>query len=112
MSKLCLVLSILAAVSCGNDKKDKKPVSDVKWSINQVTDTRGNCADFMVEEKADRSTAVIFCTCIVEVASKRWAYPDFILHEDTYTDILIADGSVNACGNKAIYPNLLTRASK
>ncbi|MCB9229969.1 MAG: hypothetical protein H6618_10200 [Deltaproteobacteria bacterium] len=84
--------------SGSNDNEEISDSSKSLWSSEEILSTRQNC-ELSTPSELTISQAKIYCACVVEDASKRWEYPDFVSNEFSYSRQQVTDGVVEECSN-------------
>lgn len=67
-----------------------------QWTQYQYDDTVKNCVNSFPEGYTVEF-AEIYCDCVINVASQRYGYLDFVDHEDEYVNDFIEEGIIDDC---------------
>jgi hypothetical protein len=72
-----------------------------QWSTSDILTARNNCVDSAVAVNPllanKRDNVGISCGCLLEDASKRWAYDDYLKNQYSYSQQQMNDGTVKRC---------------
>jgi len=74
-------------------------IGGTTWSQAEIAQVRQGCVASakQVRPTADDAAVILGCGCVVEDASKRWEFPDYIKNETTYTKNQMDDGTMSRC---------------
>ena len=101
---LFLVASIIA---CGqndgsSDGSAESEESGTSWNIDQLLSVKAGCVSAITGESSKLfSVATTYCSCVIEDASTRWSYEEFVSSEFTYVEELKENGVIDICLEKA-----------
>ena len=100
-------LSVLGIVGCqlvGQDGGTAAGVAvgNATWSATELATANTNCSTtaVAVNPALPKADAILMCGCIIEDASQRWTFSDFLANEFTRTETLFKDGVFDTCRTK------------
>ena len=101
---LIIVISLFEFVGCqlaaqGGGAAAGVAVGDAAWSAEELATANTNCSTtaVAVNPALPKADAVLMCGCIVEDASKKWSFSDFLANEFARTETLFKDGVFDTC---------------
>jgi len=74
------------------------------WTSEQLGSAKSNCSTTAVKVNSSilTSDAILMCGCIIESASKRWTYDEFMTNEFSYTEALSKEGVFKSCKERVM----------
>ncbi len=74
------------------------------WTTEQISSANINCSTSMtkIDPTVQASDAVLMCGCVIENASKRWTYDDFVANEFSYTETMNREGVFTTCKERVL----------
>lgn len=103
---LMIIFLNLTNLSC--IKKDSNKESSVlSWSNDQMSELKNSCVENFSTWNSNifNSAAAVYCSCVIEKASTKWAYDEFLRNTYTHTEELKNDGTINECLKSANIKN-------
>jgi hypothetical protein len=78
-------------------------VTAADWSLEQISAAKQTCSSAALSSYSSMSSsyAMVYCGCMVESAALRWPYNDYARNEVSYTEQMLADGTVPRCLDSA-----------
>ena len=76
-----------------------------EWNVEDLTAARSNCIETAIDYNSSleskRANVSLFCGCVLEDASRRWTFSDYVRNEYAYTQQQQEDGTMRRCNQFA-----------
>ncbi len=98
-----LMALVVSFASCQNANGTGGAGASASWTVEQLGSAQSNCSNTAskVNSAVSSRDAILICGCVIEEASKKWPYDDFVKNEFAYTEAMSKDGTFERCRQRA-----------